>query len=205
MDKFGSNVINDKTESKTTEKKVDAPVTTNVKVKKNNSTARKFFAQDLKSTANGVTNDIVIPGVKNLVVNVLKKAVDYLFLGTFTPTNNSYTPYNTFSGSRNVTYAPGFNPNQGINGPTVPTAKASVYAINDVTFVDRGEAEEVLTRMVEIVQKYGTASVQDFYDLIQQKGNYTDNKYGWKDLSSACVIRGTDGYHIQFPRVIVLD
>lgn len=204
MEKYGSNSI--QKPGQPSEKRVEAPVTTNVKVKKENSLARKFFAQDLKSTATGVTNDIVIPGFKNLVVNILKKAVDYLFLGTYTPNNNGYTPYNTFSsGTRNVTYAPGFNPNQGINGPMIPTARSTIYAINDVTFVDRGEAEEVLTRMVEIVQKYGSACVQDFYDLIQQKGSFTDNKYGWKDLSTACVIRGSDGYHIQFPKVIVLD
>lgn len=188
----------------TTEKRVDAPVTTDVKVKKENSLAKKFFAQDLKTTGKGVTNDILIPGVKNLIVNVLKKAVDYLFMGTYAPTNqNGYTNYTTYGVPKNVSYAPGYTP--APSAPGMPS-RPSIYAVSEIVFNDRGDAEEVLARMDEIIKKYGMVSVLDFYDLINQKSmNHTDNKYGWKDLSGAMVLRGSDGYRIQFPKVVPLE
>ena len=35
--------------------------------------------------------------------------------------------------------------------------------------------------------------------------NFTDNKYGWKDLSSASVSRVRDGYLLNLPRTVLLD
>lgn len=202
MEEFKGNF---KPEPKPAEKRVDGPVVTNAKVKKESSLASKFFAQDLKSTGKGVTNDILIPGVKNLVVNVLKKAVDYMFLGSFAPSNNSYVNYGGVynTTARNVSYAPGFNPTT--YGTTPVASRPTIYAVNEVVFPDRGQAEEVLARMTEIIKSYGMVSVRDFYDLINQNANHTDNKYGWRDLSSAMVVRGSDGYRIQFPKVIPLE
>lgn len=188
------------------EKRVQAPVTTNTKVK--NSLFRKFFAQDIRSAGASVTNDVLIPGVKGLIVNLLKKSVDYLFLGSSAPTNGGYTNYSNpfgYAVPRNVTYT-NYSQQQNNNGVPVAPQRASVYMVNDIIFNDRGEAEETLSRMIEIVQMYGMASVQDFYDLIDRKGNnYTDNKYGWKDLSSAIVERCYEGYRIRFPKIIPIE
>ena len=60
-------------------------------------------------------------------------------------------------------------------------------------------------RLKEAVERYGMVSVVDFYDCISQPSKYTDQKYGWRDLSSATVIRVNGGYSIQFPKVVPLD
>lgn len=206
MEKFEGNSNLSKQQAQ--ERRVEAPVTSDVKVKKENSLARKFFAQDMKSTAKGVNDDIIIPGIKSLIVNILKKGVDYLFLGRSAPTNG-YTSYNTIysSPSKRVTYSSEFNPSQGINGPTVPNQRNTFGSLNEIIFPERGNAEEVLSRMNEIISRYGMVSVLDFYDLIDQGGRSTisDNKYGWKDLSTAKVDRCFEGYRIIFPRVIPLE
>ena len=192
---------------KSEERRVTEPVTSDVKVK-SNGMASKFFAQDLKTTARGVTNDIMIPGIKNLIVNVLKKAVDYLFLGGSAPSNNGYgyTNYSSFGAAKNVTYSNGFNQLYNAARPAAaPATRSSIYSVNEVLFTERGDAEEVLSQMNGLIQRYGMVSVLDFYDLIGQKCNPTDNKYGWKDLSSCNVLRAYDGYKIDFPRIIALE
>lgn len=188
------------------ERRVTEAVTNDVRVKTNNS-ASKFFAQDLKATARGVTNDIMIPGIKNLVVNILKKAVDYLFLGGSAPTTNPYTNYtSSFGVAKNVTYSNSFNQPLAPRPVTpVNATRSSMYAVNDVVFTERGDAEEVLSQMNGLIQRYGMASVLDFYDLVGQKCNPTDNKYGWKDLGASVVSRSYDGYKIEFPRIITLE
>lgn len=188
------------------ERRVAEPVTSDVKIK-TASTASKFFAQDIKTTARGVTNDIMIPGIKNLIVNVLKKAVDYLFLGRSAPSNNGYTNYSSsFGVARNVTYSNMVGQPYGAPKPApVNATRASIYAVNDVLFTERGDAEEVLSQMIALIQRYGMVSVLDFYDLIGQKCNPTENKYGWKDLSTAIVSRSYEGYKIDFPRIIALE
>jgi hypothetical protein len=62
------------------------------------------------------------------------------------------------------------------------------------------EADEVIARLDELIDVYGMASVADLYDLVGISGQYTDNKYGWTDVSSASRIRVRDGYLLKMPR-----
>ena len=191
------------------------PVTTNVIIKKEsgaNKLAKKFFAKDLKSTAAGVFNDIVIPGTKNLIVNILKRGVDYLFMGGSAPQQN-YTSYSSqyYGGgnipARNVSFSPNYNPNAPIAGNPAPVeaSASTVYNVNSIWFQDRGQAEEVLARLKELIDKYGAASVADLYDLIGHAAPFTSNKFGWKDLSGAQLSGTFNGYHIIFPRIIPIE
>ena len=183
------------------ERRITGPVTKDVKVKPANSGGR-FFAQDLKTTTRGVTNEVFIPGIKNLFVNVLKKFVDYLFLGGVSQSNNNYINYNSVLGTpARVTYSNGFNQ------PVAPQQpiRQSLYSVNEVIFTDRGPAEQTLIEMNNTILRYGMVSVLDFYDLVGLPCKSTDNKYGWKNLETARVERTYDGYRIEFPRIIPLE
>ena len=74
----------------------------------------------------------------------------------------------------------------------------SRHNFDDIILDSRGEAEEVLSHLVDLVDDYGMASVADLYDLVGITSNFTDNKYGWTNLSSASVSRVRDGYLIDF-------
>lgn len=204
MDKF---IGNPDAAKKPEERRVLEPVTKDVKVKSSNNLASKLFAQDLKTTASGVANDVVFPGIKNLIVNIIKKAVDYLFLGTsYNNQSNGYgyTNYTSYGvPARNVSYSSGYS-QQNQQRAETPT-RSSIYQVNDVVFRERGEAEETITQMIGLCQRYGMVSVLDFYDLVGLKTNQQDNKYGWRDLATASVVRVPDGYSINFPKIVVLE
>lgn len=74
------------------------------------------------------------------------------------------------------------------------------YDFDDVVFDTRGEADEVLSSMDELMDRYGVVSVADMYDLCGMTCNYTDNKYGWKSLARADISRVRDGYMIKLPK-----
>lgn len=199
MEEFKGNPTALKQEER--EKKVAEPVTTSVKVEKKSS-GTKFFAQDLKTTARNVGNDIVLPGFKSLLSNIFKNAIDLLFFGkTSRSSNGGYVPYSSASTPRTVTFGTEYRP-QTYQQPV----RNTIYELDNVLFQDRGEADEVLYRMGGLIEKYGMVSVADFYDLIGQRSNFTDNKYGWKDLNNAMVSRvGLDGYRIVFPPIIAIE
>ena len=206
MDKYAGN---SNVSKKGEERETLTPVTKDVK-NKTNSLASKFFAQDLKSTTNGVVNDVLLPGVKNLLANFFKKFVDYLFLGGSSGNNRdgSYTNYSNYSIARNVTYSNNSAYNYGQQQAprqNNQASRSSLYSLNDFVFKDRGEAEEVLSQMSGYITRYGSVSVLEFYDLIDQRSNPQDNKHGWKDLSNATVQRCAEGYWIDFPKIIVLE
>lgn len=182
------------------------PVTSNVIVKKESEGSKfkkKFFAEDIKTVSGHVVDSIVIPSLQKIFSDIVKGGIDFLIYGNKSSRSNSgpgIISYNNYY-NRNGIVSPYTNP---INGG-VPTKPATVYTVNEVIFRERANAEEVLLRMKEAISNYGMVSVGDFYDLIEQRSSFTDQKYGWKDLSSAEIMRENDGYSIRFPRVVVLE
>ena len=77
-----------------------------------------------------------------------------------------------------------------------------VYSYDDIILDNRGDCEEVLCKMDEIIDMYGVASVADLFDLVGVTGNYTDNKFGWTNLRNAEVIHVRDGYKIKMPKAL---
>ena len=83
--------------------------------------------------------------------------------------------------------------------------KKSRMDFREILFASRGDAEEVLSGLSDLIKEYKYASVADLYDLCNITSSFADNKYGWEDISGASVRRATDGYILDLPKAIVLD
>ena len=184
-----------------TKPSIGKPVTTNVVVKKESEAKRlgkKFFAEDAKTVGSHVVESVVIPSLQKLLSDAVKGAIDWLIYGSKGSKNSS--------GVGTISYGSYYNRSGYINQTPVYTNpmlnnKPTLYAVNDIIIADRGEAEEVLLRMKESINSYGMVSVGDFYDLVGQRANFTDQKWGWFDLRTADIIRVDGGFCIRFPKV----
>jgi len=80
---------------------------------------------------------------------------------------------------------------------------AKIYYKRDTTpeviFSKRSEAEEVLTQMLSLMEKYNMVTVADFNDLIGQTSTIQDNKLGWTDLKNTAIKRVYTGYLFELP------
>ena len=76
-------------------------------------------------------------------------------------------------------------------------SRNSRFDLDDITIASRGEAEEVLDQMGELIDRYGVVTVADLYDMIREPAPYTANRYGWTTIRSAEVIRVRDGYMLK--------
>ena len=177
------------------------PVTTNVIVKKDSESKRlgkRFFSEDAKTVGSHVVDSVIVPSLQKLLSDGVKSAIDWLIWGSKGSVNKtgvgtiSYGSYYNRSGL--------VNPTPTYTNPMI-TSKPTLYTVNDIIIADRGEAEEVLLRMKESINSYGMVSVGDFYDLVGQRANFTDQKWGWFDLRTADIIRVDSGFCIRFPRV----
>ena len=54
-------------------------------------------------------------------------------------------------------------------------------------FDDQNKAECILNDMRSCIKNYGYVTVCDLFDLLDVKTVYSDNQYGWVDLSDGCV------------------
>jgi hypothetical protein len=83
---------------------------------------------------------------------------------------------------------------------TFSSRARSQHDFNEVILASRGEAEEVLDRLRDLVSQYDVATVADFYDLVGVSGPFTGEKWGWYDLRSATIRHVHGGYLIALPR-----
>lgn len=154
-----------------------------------------FVNEDVGSIKEYLVYDLLIPAIRDTIFNSITRSSEMLFYGKVRGNKPNgaptYVSYNSYSNK----------PNNG-SGKRV----RSVYSFDDIVMENRGEAEEVLDILNEMIDKYGEATVADFYELAGVSGNgYTDRSFGWKDLHHAYVQRVRDGYLFNMPRCIELD
>ena len=157
-----------------------------------------FIAEDITSVKDYIVNDVLIPAAKKAISDIITNGIDMILYGEArgkdrrrdTGSRVSYTKY--YERDRDRDYDRG-------------RARRSVYDYDDIILDTRGEAEDVLNRMDDLIDAYGMVSVADLYDLVGVSGNYTDNKYGWTNLRNAEVRRTRDGYLLKLPKALPFD
>lgn len=178
------------------EKKVEKVVSGSVKSKKKNGLQKitnVFVPEDVDDVKSYIFEDIVVPAVKDIILDAVKAV-----LGV----NNTYKGRSSTAGK--ISYRKYYDDRDRRDRDT-PSQIKRAYDYDDIIIENRGDAEEVLVRMDELIATYGLVSVADFYDLVGVSGNYTDNKYGWTDIRGATTVRVGDGYMIKLPRVKPLN
>lgn len=201
MDDFKPNppLTKGKTES-VPEKKVEKVISGVAKTKKKSGVMKLadiFIEDDVDSVKSYIVGDVVIPTIKKTIYDVITGSLDMFFFGgtgggkaRSTADKVSYRNYTSYSNKQSTRPA---------------TRSVTGYSYDEVVLDSRGEAEEVLARMDELVATYGIVSVADFYDLVGITCQYTDNKYGWTNIRNAQVMRVRDGYMIKMPKAMPLD
>ncbi len=204
MDEYKSNSYKSKEKRKgfVPEEKVRKIITGTAKHKKKNEIqkfAEIFISEDVNNLKSYILIDVLIPTIKKAIRDIVVNGTDTILNGGksngtkgFTASKVSYRSYWDKENDRK-----NYNP---------PRIKIG-YSYDDVILDSRGEAEEVLLRMHELISEYGLVRVADLYDLVGISGSYTDNDYGWTNLRNADVIRLRDGsgYLIKLPKALPLD
>lgn len=161
--------------------------------------AETFMAEDLNDVKSHVFFDVIVPSIKDTLSESIKEAVDMFFHGSGKSNRSRKNkPYSRVSYS---SYYDRDDDRKSRRSGNVPSRE-----FYDIVLDSRLEAEEVLDSLRDIIDQYGQASLADYHDLCGVSGSYTDNKYGWTDLTRANVtlVRG-QGYIVDLPKAILLD
>lgn len=198
MEEYKSNSYKSKEEvSAEKEKQVEKVISGSVKTKKKSDISKFkdiFISEDAGNVKSYIIMDVLIPAIKKAVSDIVTNGIDMILYG-----ETGHTKKN--SPSSKVSYRSYYD-NDTTRRPTVNSSRKSGYDYDDVILDNRGEAEEVLSKMDELISNYGMVSVADLYDLVGVTGDYTDNKYGWTDIRSASVVRVRDGFLIKLPKAL---
>lgn len=196
------------TESNKPKAKVDKKiekVTTGIVMQKKPGLGKRFkaifFGGEFKSASKYITSDVLLPALKNLVVDATSRGVERMVYGDSGPrrrhdTQRARVSYNNpidrgFSRPR-----PGsvMLPDQ----PPYHNSRSS-QTVGDIILSSRSEAELVIERLADIIDKFDVVSIADLYELVGLPSSYIDNTWGWTNLAYVNVRQTREGYVIDLP------
>ena len=171
-----------------------------VKTKKKNGFFEMFLAGSLVDLKEYVLEDVLIPAVKNVIEDVVTNGISMMLNGETSTRRKKSSP------SSRISYRSYYDRDDRDRDRDKDRGRRSAgYAYDDIILETRAEALDIISRLEELIDMYGTASVADLYDLVGISGQHTDNKYGWTDVRNADTQRVREGYLLKMPRAIPLN
>lgn len=183
----------DKQKTETEQDKKIERVTKSAKIRKKSKVKELldiFVQEDPENIKKYIIFDVIIPSIKKGVSDT----VNMLLYGKKAKTDGRK------SGTR-VHYRSYYD--SPVEDEPEPARVNSDY--NNIVVDSEEEAELLVKNMNGVIKRYGVISVADFFDMVGLNHAYTDNKFGWTNLSGVKIIRVSDGYSIKLPKAMALD
>lgn len=190
----------DQRNSDAEKKKIEKVVKGNVKTKKKNEIRKLtdvFISEDASNVKSYILMDVLVPAIKKAVSDIVTNGIDMILYGETGHSKKRST-------ASKVSYRSYYDQKEDDRRHSTSRTRMG-YDYDDIVLETKGEAEDVLSRMDEIIDMYGVVSVSDLYDLVGVSGNYTDNKYGWTNIRNAKSVRVRDGYLLDLPKALPID
>lgn len=157
-----------------------------------------FLGGDFRTAREYLISDVLLPALRNLVVDTVSKGVDRIVYGdsavrrrgpvNYAPRVSYHSP--VYRDPRTRSGPPGQNPtgwSQGRRGS------------DEFILATKADADAVVDQMITVVDQYDVVSLADLHELLGLPSSHTDNKWGWTHLGNIQVNQVREGYKITFP------
>lgn len=185
------------------QKRVEKVIEGNVTAKEKGLFGRigeTFLSGDIDKVKTYIVSDVIIPAIKDTIVDIVKNGIDMIFYGETRANTTKKAGGQTY-----VSYSNYYKPSTHSRPESSSNSDRSRGLSRDFIFDSRGEAEKVLDVLTEIISEYQAASIADLCSLVGITGDWIDNKWGWYELTNASVKRVHGGYKLDLPKPIYLD
>lgn len=164
-----------------------------------------LFYGDERSVKDIVLFDVIVPGLKNIIADVVEQSVNTILFGgekvVSTKKGGSYVAYNNYSS--------GTSQNRSrTSRDHSATRNRGRFDFSNLFLDTRGEAEQIKGILIDLTELYGEATVADLKSLVglEDKIVEDDKDYGWTNCNPIRVVpAGRDGFRLELPRVEVLQ
>lgn len=185
------------------EEKVITQVVTTEVIHKPTSFGRRFrnifLGGSIKSVFRSVGTDVLIPAFRAMIVDAADTGVKRAVMGE--------APRRRYEGGRpRVSYnspvyrdsrRSGMLPDQ----PPLREPRPRRQDVGEIILVSASEAENVIERLSDIIDKFDVATIADLHELCGLPTTYVDNKWGWTALNYANVRQVREGFLLDLPPV----
>lgn len=157
-----------------------------------------FLGGDARSATEYVIFGVLIPAAKDAIAEAGAQGIERLVFGESRSRKRTSAP----SGYGKIDYT---SPSKGKGRPDISRRARSQHEFDEIVLTSRQEAENVVDRLFDLLDRYNSVSVADLYDLVGVRSTHTDHKWGWTDLRGATVARVRNGYLLDLPESETLD
>jgi hypothetical protein len=166
---------------------------------------------DVKTVGQTILMDVIVPALKEMIFNSGRDALSMFLFGD---TRASRTGGLRSVGGITRDYT---SYSSSIVSRTRDRDRVDIYRpedsvkYNNLVFEIRGDAENILFNMRDYINTYDDIQIVKLYELVREQTgiqipmNAQDAKFGWSDLTNACVRQVRGGYLLELPNPIVLE
>lgn len=181
-------------------------------VKPKRSFGRRIFESfanvNMDSIKNNVLDEIIIPEIKDALLDGLESGLEAIFgRGGTERSSRRYRSYNNYSGYNyeRPSYASGRSRDY-ISTDYKPRRTEPLNAIEmPAQYVaNRDDAYGLLNDMGDQIQQFGYVTVEAVKQSFGIDSYYTDNNYGWTSMEGNRVRRYEGGYLVEFAPAIYI-
>jgi hypothetical protein len=167
---------------------------------------RSMVADDVHDVGDFVVTDILVPALRNLLYDVVVGGAGRTIFGSAQARRPGVNP-GLFGTAQNLktAYHAASNPQAApVAQPGLTKQAQARFDFSEISLTDHSEAMYIIELLKQRVADYGTASVADLYDLLGHTGAFTDQNWGWNDLSVARVHQNRAGFVLDLPHPVPL-
>lgn len=160
-----------------------------------------FLGAELKSATQYITSDVLLPALRNMIVEATSRGIERLIYGDRAPQRSSMqfgqtrVSYNNISNARS-------GPQQRIY---IPGQAQEVHPrradIAEFVLERKEDAETVVESLSNIVGAFDVVAVSDLYQLVGIPHTYVDNHWGWSSLAHVHIRQTRQGWVIDMPPI----
>lgn len=181
-------------------------VTSAEAVRRKRGLGRQFRETFIGGTARGAWDymlvDVVIPAIQDTLIDAFQGGIERLIKGE----SRRYRRYSSspYSQVGHVNYqgmSTTMNRPPTSSGTRMLSRQARArHDFGEIVIGSRTEANEVIDRMYEFLDRYGVVRVSELYEMTDIPTSHTDQKWGWTSLSGAKARRlRTGGFMLDLP------
>jgi hypothetical protein len=182
-------------EKEPVEKVVEGPV-----IVRKKPLGRRFkeliFGEDFRGATRYIAADVLLPAVRNMVVDATTKGIERMVYGDNAPRTRSG------SGRSKTTYNSPISRSRSVMIPDQPpfhSRHERGLEVRDIILSSRLEAERVVEELMDMVEEYQYATVADFYSLLGHPTTFVDNQWGWSALHYIEIRQIREGWLLDMP------
>lgn len=141
-----------------------------------------FFAGSSKDALSVMTEDVVVPAIRDAIRDALRAGIDNLIYGDTRRRGGGggySAPWSGQTGTPYVNYGGASKPQQQ---QTVSKQSRARLQFDSIIVPSREDAVEVIDQMFEILSRQGVVYVAELYALVDIRAEHTDWKWGWTNL-----------------------